>query len=44
LWVPAEMTELYVETADDREIVGKARYSNHRRFTVSTDEVLKNPQ
>lgn len=44
LWVPAEMTELYVETADEREIVGKARYSNHRRFTVSTDEVLKKPQ
>lgn len=43
LWVPEEMNELYVETADDHEIVGKARYSNHRRFTVNTDEALKKP-
>jgi hypothetical protein len=43
LWVPEEMNELYVQTADERQIVGTARYSNYRRFTVNTDEVLKKP-
>ena len=37
LWVPAEMRERYQEIAGGRT-VSTARYSNYRKFRVSTDE------
>jgi hypothetical protein len=48
IWVPASMKELHhrVGSADDRDETGErtegtARYSNYRRFEVSTEEALK---
>jgi hypothetical protein len=43
LWVPVLMEELYVEAGDDRETKARAQYSNHRRFTVTTEEVIRKP-
>ena len=41
--VPAEMREEYSDTRAMRRIVGRARYGNIKRFTVTTDEALKKP-
>ena len=41
--VPAEMREEYSDTPAMRRIVGRARYGNIKRFTVTTDETLRKP-
>ena len=41
--VPSEMREEYSDTRAMRRIVGRARYGNIKRFTVTTDEALKKP-
>ena len=41
--VPAEMREEYSDARAMRRIVGRARYGNIKRFTVTTDEALKKP-
>ena len=43
LLVPAEMREEYSDTQAMRRIVGRARYGNIKRFTVTTDEILRKP-
>jgi hypothetical protein len=41
--VPAEMREEYSDTRAMRRILGRARYGNIKRFTVTTDETLRKP-
>jgi hypothetical protein len=41
LWVPDQMEEFYRSTADERDILGTATYTNYRRFQVNTDEAIK---
>jgi hypothetical protein len=43
LWVPDQMEDYYKAARDSDEIFGVATYSNVRRFSVSTDEVLRKP-
>jgi VWFA-related protein len=42
IWVPAEMTETY--RLGTTTIVGRATYSNFRRFVVTTEEKVKEPE
>lgn len=42
-WVPAEMAEHYVVGNDVDELTGSATYTNFRRFTVNTDDVMRRP-
>ena len=43
LWVPAQMTEHYRAATGSEEIRCTATYSNYRKFTVSTEEVVEKP-
>ncbi len=43
LWVPAQMTEHYRASSGSEEIRCTATYSNYRKFSVSTDEVIEKP-
>jgi hypothetical protein len=43
LWVPAEMREYYRAPASNDQIRCTATYSNYRKFSVSTDEVIEKP-
>lgn len=42
-WVPDQMDEHYVTGSDADEILGYATYTNFRRFTVNTDDVMRRP-
>lgn len=42
-WVPAQMTELYRASSGSEEIRCTATYTNYRRFSVSTEEVIEKP-
>ncbi len=42
-WVPAQMDEHYTAGSDVDEILGYATYTNFRRFTVNTDDVMRRP-
>jgi hypothetical protein len=42
-WVPAQMTEQYRAAAGTDDIRCTATYSNYRKFTVSTGEVIEKP-
>lgn len=42
-WVPDEMDEHYVAGSDADETMGHATYTNFRRFTVNTDDVMRRP-
>lgn len=42
-WVPAEMTEHYRAASGSDEIRCTATYTNYRKFSVSTDEVITKP-
>jgi hypothetical protein len=42
-WVPAEMTEHYRASSGSEEIRCTATYSNYRKFSVSTDEIIDKP-
>jgi hypothetical protein len=45
LWVPADMTELYVtRPAQSLVMGGKAKYTNFRRFQVKTEEKVTIPK
>jgi hypothetical protein len=41
--VPVEMDEAYWQSGVDQRISGNARYSNFRRFTVTTEESIVTP-
>ena len=41
--VPAEMREEYGGNAGGSRIVGRARYGKLKRFTVTTDTMLRKP-
>jgi hypothetical protein len=41
--VPAEMREDYSDAQAMRRILGRARYGNIKRFSVTTDEILRKP-
>jgi hypothetical protein len=43
IWVPEQMDEYYKASASSDEIVATARYSNVRRFQVSTAEKIAKP-
>jgi hypothetical protein len=43
MWVPADMQESYRRRGDSGEILGRAAYSNYRRFQVTTQETIKKP-
>ena len=43
LWVPAQMTEHYRASSGSEEIRCTATYSNYRKFSVSTGEVIEKP-
>ena len=43
LWVPSQMAEHYRASAGSEEIRCTATYSNYRKFSVSTDEVIEKP-
>ncbi len=42
-WVPDRMDEHYIAGSDADEITGYATYTNFRRFTVNTDDVMRRP-
>ncbi len=42
-WVPDRMDEHYIAGSDADETTGHATYTNFRRFTVNTDDVMRRP-
>jgi hypothetical protein len=44
IWTPAEMNERYTMINGTETIIGEAKYSNYRRFQVSTQESITLPK